>query len=61
MPSDIKIGISSCLLGNKVRYNGGHKLDRFLRDNLGQSDTLTYSYCKNNLTVLITYLPIGQC
>lgn len=32
----IKIGISSCLLGNKVRYDGGHKLDRFLRDTLGR-------------------------
>lgn len=36
MCADIKIGISSCLLGNKVRYDGGHKLDRFLRDTLGQ-------------------------
>jgi uncharacterized protein YbgA (DUF1722 family)/uncharacterized protein YbbK (DUF523 family) len=32
----IRIGISSCLLGNSVRYDGGHKLDRFLRDTLGQ-------------------------
>jgi uncharacterized protein YbgA (DUF1722 family)/uncharacterized protein YbbK (DUF523 family) len=32
----IKIGISSCLLGNSVRYDGGHKLDHFLRDTLGQ-------------------------
>lgn len=31
----IKIGISSCLLGHSVRYDGGHKLDRFLRDTLG--------------------------
>ena len=31
----IPIGISSCLLGEKVRYDGGHKLDRFLRDTLG--------------------------
>lgn len=30
------IGISSCLLGNPVRYDGGHKLDRFLRDTLGR-------------------------
>lgn len=29
------VGISSCLLGNQVRYDGGHKLDRFLRDRLG--------------------------
>jgi len=32
----IKLGISSCLLGNRVRYDGGHKLDRFLTDTLGQ-------------------------
>jgi uncharacterized protein YbgA (DUF1722 family)/uncharacterized protein YbbK (DUF523 family) len=32
----IKIGISACLLGENVRYDGGHKLDRFLRDTLGQ-------------------------
>lgn len=32
----VRLGISSCLLGNDVRYNGGHKLDRFLRDTLGQ-------------------------
>ncbi len=36
MGNRIKIGISSCLLGEKVRYDGGHKLDRFLRDTLGQ-------------------------
>ena len=32
----VRIGISSCLLGECVRYNGGHKLDRFLADTLGQ-------------------------
>jgi uncharacterized protein YbbK (DUF523 family) len=31
----IRVGISSCLLGNEVRYDGGHKLDRYLRDTLG--------------------------
>jgi uncharacterized protein YbgA (DUF1722 family)/uncharacterized protein YbbK (DUF523 family) len=31
----ITLGISSCLLGNKVRYDGGHKLDPFLTDTLG--------------------------
>jgi uncharacterized protein YbgA (DUF1722 family)/uncharacterized protein YbbK (DUF523 family) len=36
MPEKIKIGISSCLLGNHVRFDGGHKLDRFLADTLGQ-------------------------
>jgi len=32
----VKIGISACLLGEKVRYDGGHKLDRYLVDILGQ-------------------------
>ena len=32
----MKIGIAKCLLGENVRYNGGHKLDRYLRDVLGQ-------------------------
>jgi len=32
----IKLGISSCLLGNKVRYDGGHKLDHFLTDTLNR-------------------------
>jgi uncharacterized protein YbbK (DUF523 family) len=31
----IKLGISSCLLGVNVRYDGGHKLDHFLKDTLG--------------------------
>lgn len=32
----ITLGISACLLGKEVRWNGGHKLDRFLTDTLGQ-------------------------
>jgi len=32
----IRIGISSCLLGQKVRFDGGHKRDRYLTDVLGQ-------------------------
>ena len=31
----IKIGISSCLLGEKVRYDGGHKHDAYLSNTLG--------------------------
>ena len=30
-----RVGISTCLLGENVRYDGSHKLDRFLRDTLG--------------------------
>jgi uncharacterized protein YbgA (DUF1722 family)/uncharacterized protein YbbK (DUF523 family) len=32
----IRLGISTCLLGENVRYDGGHKLDRFLVNTLGQ-------------------------
>lgn len=36
MESKIKIGISTCLLGEKVRYDGGHKLDKYLTGTLGE-------------------------
>jgi len=36
MDEPIKLGISACLMGESVRYDGGHKLDRFLTDTLGQ-------------------------
>lgn len=32
----IRIGISSCLLGAEVRFDGGHKRDRYLTETLGQ-------------------------
>lgn len=32
----MRIGISACLLGQNVRYDGGHALDRFLTDTLGR-------------------------
>ena len=35
MENKIKIGVSSCLLGEKVRWNGDHKQDRYVRDVLG--------------------------
>jgi uncharacterized protein YbgA (DUF1722 family)/uncharacterized protein YbbK (DUF523 family) len=39
----ITLGISTCLLGENVRYDGGHKHDRFLTDTLGK---------------FVTYLPV---
>ncbi len=36
MSSSIRVGVSSCLLGEKVRYDGGHKHDRFVTDQLGR-------------------------
>jgi len=36
MGPNLRLGISRCLLGENVRYDGGHKRDRFLVDELGQ-------------------------
>jgi uncharacterized protein YbgA (DUF1722 family)/uncharacterized protein YbbK (DUF523 family) len=36
MPTKIKLGVSSCLLGKKVRYDGGHKRDHFITGTLGK-------------------------
>lgn len=36
METPIKLGISACLLGQSVRYDGGHKLDPFLAETLGR-------------------------
>jgi len=36
MEKNFRIGISSCLLGNEVRWNSGHKLDKYLTHTLGQ-------------------------
>jgi uncharacterized protein YbgA (DUF1722 family)/uncharacterized protein YbbK (DUF523 family) len=32
----IRLGISACLLGQQVRFDGGHQLDRFITDTLGR-------------------------
>ena len=31
----LRLGVSSCLLGNPVRFDGGHKRNRFVTDDLG--------------------------
>ena len=33
--SQIRVGISACLLGQEVRFDGGHKRDSFLTEELG--------------------------
>lgn len=35
-PGMLRIGISRCLLGDEVRFDGGHKRDRFLTDTFSQ-------------------------
>lgn len=32
----LKLGVSSCLLGEKVRFDGGHKLDAYVSGTLGR-------------------------
>ena len=32
----VRVGVSSCLLGQKVRFDGGHKRDAFLVDTFGE-------------------------
>jgi uncharacterized protein YbbK (DUF523 family) len=36
MTSAIRIGVSSCLMGERVRYDGTHKRDRCITDTLGR-------------------------
>lgn len=36
MLRDLKVGISACLLGDKVRYDGGHKRSACCQDELGR-------------------------
>ena len=34
-PTRVRVGVSACLLGAKVRFDGQHKRDSFLVDELG--------------------------
>jgi uncharacterized protein YbbK (DUF523 family) len=36
VPRPVKIGVSACLLGEKVRYDGGHKHDSYITGTLGR-------------------------
>jgi len=36
MEDKIRIGVSACLLGQPVRFDGGHKHDRYLTNTLGE-------------------------
>ncbi len=40
MSGKIAIGVSACLLGEKVRYDGGHKHDPYITGVLGEMFTL---------------------
>jgi uncharacterized protein YbgA (DUF1722 family) len=42
------LGISACLLGEKVRFDGGHKLDRFITEKRWR-DTLALGFKPGHL------------
>ncbi len=35
-PEPVRIGVSACLLGNAVRFNGGHQRSHYITESLGQ-------------------------
>jgi uncharacterized protein YbgA (DUF1722 family)/uncharacterized protein YbbK (DUF523 family) len=43
LPERIRVGVSACLLGSEVRFDGGHKRSRFVADELaGYFDFVSY-------------------
>jgi len=44
----MKIAVSGCLLGEEIRFNGGHSLDRFVTQSLGKYVQFV-SFCPENL------------
>jgi uncharacterized protein YbgA (DUF1722 family)/uncharacterized protein YbbK (DUF523 family) len=36
LPRPIRVGVSACLVGEQVRYDGGHKRDTFLTETFGR-------------------------
>lgn len=44
----MKIAVSGCLLGQNVRFNGGHSHERFITENLGQYVEFV-PFCPENL------------
>lgn len=41
MQDKIRLGISSCLLGHNVRFDGGHKMNRYLHDTLAPMSNMS--------------------
>ena len=44
----MKIAVSACLLGENIRFDGGHKRDRFITDQLSEFAQFT-SFCPEHL------------
>ena len=43
-PEKIRLGISACLLGEMVRYDGGHKRDAFLTETPGPTPSTSFAW-----------------
>ena len=48
MKLELTIAVSACLLGEKIRFDGGHKHDRFITEELAKFATFT-SFCPEHL------------
>jgi Uncharacterized conserved protein len=55
----IKIGISACLLGENVRYDGGHKHDPLITQTLGPYVTFVGSVPRRNAVWAFPAKPCG--
>jgi len=44
----VKIAVSACLLGEKIRFDGGHKHDHFITDELSRYATFS-SFCPEHI------------
>lgn len=54
-----QLGVSACLLGQPVRFDGGHKRDRYITDHLSQHMDF-YPFCPENELGLGTPRPTLQ-
>ncbi len=55
----LNIGISSCLLGERVRFDGGHKSDSFLVDVFGKYVIINFGvrFAENGEQTVTTTVP----
>jgi hypothetical protein len=55
-----KLGISACLLGQRVRYDGGHKREHYLTDLLASSSSGFRSVRKSKSAWACREKPFGS-
>jgi uncharacterized protein YbbK (DUF523 family) len=57
----IRVGISACLMGDDVRFDGGHKRDAFLTETLGRFVEWVRSVRKSSAVSARRASPCGSC